>query len=116
MPQYAVLIYATDSAHAPDATADDLAESDEHAALLRSRGAMTAAYAFTPREHAVAIRAEGVTPGPFLDAEHAIAGLFVLEAPDLDSAVEIASTTPAIRSGGGVEVRPIHSGGPVDAG
>ncbi|MDH2445166.1 YciI family protein [Amnibacterium sp. CER49] len=116
MPQYAVLIWAADSAHAPEATSDDLAESDEHAARLRETGTMTAAYAFTPREHAVSIRAEGVTPGPFVDAEQAIAGLFVLEAPDLDTALELAASTPAVRSGGGVEVRPIHSGGPVEAG
>jgi hypothetical protein len=39
MPQYAVLIYAQNSVHAVDATADDVAECDDHAADLRAQGA-----------------------------------------------------------------------------
>ena len=33
----------------------------------------------------------------------------MIEAPDLDAALEIAGRNPAIQDGGGVEVRPIHS-------
>jgi hypothetical protein len=40
MPQYAALIYAPDSAHAPDATPEDLAECDDHAAELLAADAM----------------------------------------------------------------------------
>jgi hypothetical protein len=35
----------------------------------------------------------------------------VIEAPDLDAALEIARRNPAAQEGGGVEVRPVHSGG-----
>lgn len=72
---------------------------------------MRVAYAFTPRDLARSIRASGVTPGPFVDADQVAAGVYVLEAADLDSAVQIAATNPAIRGDGGVEVRLIHSGG-----
>jgi hypothetical protein len=111
MAQYAVLIYADDSAHAPDATAEDLAECDDHAGELAGAGSMVAAYALTPRDMATSIRAAGVSAGPFIEGREVVAGFYVIEAPDLDAAVAIASTNPAIRSGGGVEVRPVHSGG-----
>jgi hypothetical protein len=113
MARFAVLIYAADSAHTVDAVSPEQEEADRHAAELEAAGAMLVAYAFTPRDTAVSIRADGVTPGPFLDAPHAVAGVYVLEAPDLDTAIEIARTNPAVRAGGGVEVRPVHSGGVV---
>ena len=111
MAQYAVLIYANDSAHALDATAADIEECDEHADELAASNAMIMAYALTPRDLATSIRAEGVTDGPFIEAKEIVAGFYIIEAPDLDSALAIAGTNPVVRSGGGVEVRPVHSGG-----
>lgn len=115
MPQYAVLIYSEDSAHAPDATPEDVAECDDHAAELMAEDAMLTAYAFHPRAFARSIRAEGTTDGPFVDAPQVVAGVYVIEADDLDQALRIARTNPVVRGpgGGGVEVRPIHSGGVV---
>jgi hypothetical protein len=115
VPQFAVLIYAPDSAHAPDASADDLAEPDGHAEELLAADAMLAAYAFTPREHAVSVRGDAAVPGPFVDGEHVVAGVALLEATDLDEAVRIAATNPVVRGGGGVEVRPVPSGGVIRA-
>ncbi|MEO7844400.1 MAG: YciI family protein [Nocardioides sp.] len=60
---------------------------------------------------AKAIRATGVTDGPFVSAEHVVAGFYILEAPDLDAALALARTNPVVSQGGGVEVRPVHSGG-----
>lgn len=114
MAQYAVLIYTGDSAHAVDATPADLEEPNGHAEELLAAGAMRVAYAFTPRALATSIRSSGVTSGPFIDSEQVVAGVYVIEAADLDEAVAIAGTNPAVRSaGGGVEVRPVHSGGMV---
>jgi hypothetical protein len=113
MAQYAILIYTHDSAHAPDATPADLEPCDNHADELTESGAMIAAYALTPRDMATSIRADAITDGPFLDAKEVVAGFYVIEAPDLDAALAIAGRNPVVRDGGGVEVRPIHSGGPV---
>ena len=38
-----------------------------------------------------------------------VAGFYVIEAPDLDAVLAIARLNPAVRDGGGVEVRPVHS-------
>jgi hypothetical protein len=47
------------------------------------------------------------TDGPFVEIKEAIGGYFLLEADDLDAAIELASRIPAARMGGAVEVRPI---------
>jgi hypothetical protein len=116
MAQYAVLIYAQDSAHAPDATPADIETCDRHADELTEGGAMVAAYALTPRDMATSIRGDDITDGPFVDSKEVVAGFYVIEAPDLDAALAIARRNPAVWDGGGVEVRPIHSGGPVRPG
>lgn len=113
MAQYAVLIYAADSAHAPDATPDDLQEYGDHADDLVAEESMLAAYALTPRDMATSVRAGGLTDGPFVEAKEIVAGFYIIEAADLDQALKIAGTNPVIRDGGGVEVRPVHSGGQV---
>ena len=118
MAQFVVLIYSHDSAHSPGedaSTSPDVAECDDHAEALSTDAVMTAAWAFTPRSLAKSIRDRGVTDGPFHDAEHVVAGVYVLEAPDLDAAMALASTNPVVRQGGGVEVRPVHSGGIITA-
>ena len=116
MPQFAVLIYSDDSAHQPDetaATSDGIAVCDEHAVELASQATMTAAWAFTPRSMARAVRAGAVTDGPYVDSRQVVAGIYIVEAPDLDAALATAATNPVVSQGGGLEVRPIHSGGPV---
>jgi hypothetical protein len=113
MAQYAVLIYAHDSAHAPDAAPADTEPSDRHADELVKTNAMLVAYALTPREMATSVRAESITDGPFIDSKEIVAGFYVIEAPDLDAALAIAGTNPVLRAGGGLEVRPVHSGGVV---
>ena len=112
--QYAVLIYASDSAHAPGAPAKDTESCDQHADELVAADSILMAYALTPRDRATSLRAGSTTAGPFLDSQEVVAGFYVIEAPDLDAALAIAGTNPAIREGGGVEVRPVHSGGVVE--
>ena len=109
MAQYAILIYAHDSAHAPDATPDDLETCDRHSDEMAASGAMILAYALTPRDMATSVRADAITDGPFVDSKEIVAGFYVIEAPDLDAALTIARTNPVVRDGGGVEVRPVHS-------
>jgi hypothetical protein len=47
------------------------------------------------------------TDGPFADTKEVFGGWFVVEADDLDGALEVAGRIPAVRMGGCVEVRPI---------
>ena len=74
MPQYAVLIYADDSAHAPHATTAQTASCDQHAQELAAADSMLVAYALMPREMATSLRAGSTTPGPFVDAAQVVVG------------------------------------------
>jgi hypothetical protein len=48
-----------------------------------------------------------VTDGPFVTVKEALGGYLVLEADDLDSAIQLAAPVPAARMGGAVEIRPV---------
>jgi hypothetical protein len=110
MAQYAVLIYAGDSAHGSDATPEDLAAHNRYAQELQDAGCMAAAFALEPIATATTIRGDVVTDGPFVDAKEVVAGFYVIDAPDLDAALRIAGRNPATQQGGGVEVRPVAGG------
>jgi hypothetical protein len=47
------------------------------------------------------------TDGPFVEIKESIGGYMLFEADDLDAAIDLASSVPAARLGGAVEVRPI---------
>jgi hypothetical protein len=47
------------------------------------------------------------TDGPFAETKEALGGYYLLEADDLDTAIELAARIPAARMGGAVEVRPL---------
>jgi hypothetical protein len=47
------------------------------------------------------------TDGPFVDTKEALDGYFVLEADDLDAAINVASRVPAAKMGGAIEIRPV---------
>ena len=46
------------------------------------------------------------TDGPFAETKEVLGGYYMLECPDLDSAVELASKIPAAEYGS-IEVRPV---------
>jgi hypothetical protein len=48
-----------------------------------------------------------LTDGPFMDAKEHVGGFLLVEADDLDGALDIAARVPAARMGGAVEVRPV---------
>lgn len=67
-----------------------------------------------PPETATTVRVEDgkplVTDGPFAELKEAIGGYLLLEADDLDAAIDVASKIPAARMGGAIEVRPLVDG------
>jgi hypothetical protein len=61
--------------------------------------------ALQPTATATTVRGDVVTDGPFIETKEAIGGYYLIEARDLDHALEIAKLCPA--RFGCVEVRPI---------
>ena len=62
-------------------------------------------------ETATCVRVDGgrtlMTDGPFADTTEVLGGFCLLEADDLDQAIDLAARIPAVRFGGIVEVRPV---------
>jgi hypothetical protein len=64
-----------------------------------------------PVEAATTVRVQNgqtlLTDGPFVEAKEHLGGYYVVDADDLDVALEIAARIPAARMGGAIEVRPL---------
>ncbi|MBV8277813.1 MAG: hypothetical protein JO170_21465 [Verrucomicrobia bacterium] len=50
---------------------------------------------------------EIIVDGPYADSKEAIGGYYLIEAKDLDEAVEVAKGCPSLTYGGSVEIREI---------
>jgi hypothetical protein len=102
MPQYAVLIYENAKELPAEVMQAHMDLMDKQAAL---GGRSLAGLALQPNETATSIRGELITDGPFVETKEVLAGIYVLEARDLDHALALAKLTPILD--GGVEVRPL---------
>jgi hypothetical protein len=51
-----------------------------------------------------------VTDGPFAETREQLGGFFLINARDLNEAIQVASRIPSARTGS-IEVRPISEGG-----
>ena len=78
---------------------------------IRSSGHCIASEALQPVATATTVRVRGgkvaVTDGPFAETKECLAGFYMIEAKDLDEAIEIASRIPPATVGS-VEVRPVR--------
>lgn len=108
--QYALLIHVHPDADAGLSEAEVAAVSREYLQLREDPRIVTGAH-LAPPESTTTVRVAGgdalVTDGPFADTKEVFGGYYVLEADDLDAAIELAARIPAARTGGAVEIRPI---------
>ncbi|MEV0698903.1 YciI family protein [Saccharopolyspora sp. NPDC050389] len=108
MPQYAILIYEKET---PGGVADIPPEVME--ANIRAGEKIAAMGAKVVHEHGMQPSATArtvhksgtVTDGPFIESKEVIAGFFVVEAEDLETAIAIGKLLPIMD--GAVEVRPL---------
>lgn len=85
-------------------------ESLAYDEVLQNGGHFLAAQALESIDAATTVRLAGgkvlVTDGPFAETREQIGGFILIEARDLDEAIELASRIPVVRLGG-VEIRPV---------
>lgn len=78
---------------------------------LRSRGQCIASEALQPVQTATTVRVRNgkvsVTDGPFAETKESLAGFYMIEARDLNEALQIAAQIPPAHVGS-IEVRPIR--------
>ena len=78
---------------------------------LRNGGLLLAAEALQPVETATTVRVRNgkmsITDGPFSETKEQLAGFYLIEARDLNDAIQVAAKIPPAREGS-VEVRPVR--------
>lgn len=110
MPQYLLLLYATES---------DIPERDESAEFplwmrftesLQEAGVLLGGNRLSPSEAATTLRVRNeeteIVDGPFAISKEYLGGYYLLECADLDDALGHAARVPLARYGS-VEVRPV---------
>ena len=110
MAKYAILIYEDEAGYAtatPEVMNEVMQAHNEFAASVeRHGGKLLGGEALQPTGTATSVRGGAeVTDGPFAETKEALGGFYLVEAPDLDTALAIGKLCPA--RFGGVEVRPV---------
>lgn len=110
--KYLCLVYADESLlHSqPDSPQD--AECQSYAESVAESGHMLAAEALQPVRTAATVRMRAgrvtVTDGPFAETKEQLTGFYLIDARDLNEAIQLAGHIPAARVGC-VEVRPVRT-------
>jgi hypothetical protein len=109
--QYLLQIYSEGETQFDNLSADERAAiTDEYMAISAAPG-VTGGAQLAPAATATTVRVQGgqtlTTDGPFAETKEALGGYYLIEADDLDAAIELAARVPAARLGGAVEVRPL---------
>ena len=92
---------------------DELPDEDcvEYDTAIRKSGNCIASEALESVQTATTVRVRNgkvsVTDGPFAETKEQLAGFYMIEASDLNEAIQLASKIPTARVGS-VEVRPIR--------
>ncbi|GAA2390787.1 YciI family protein [Nonomuraea africana] len=108
--QYALLIYTQQGFH--EALSDvEREEAYAEYFALADDARYSAGAQLQPVETATTVRVvDGrrlTTDGPFADTKEVLGGLCLIEAADLQEALDLAARIPAVRLGAVVEVRPL---------
>jgi hypothetical protein len=108
--KYALLIYPKAGSH--EALGEDEYETvnAEYWALREDSRCLGGGH-LQPGETATTVSYGGaenlITDGPYADTKEVLGGYYVVDASNLDEALEFAQRIPAVRLGGSVEVRPL---------
>ena len=106
MSEYLVLIYESEAGYASASEQVMQEVMEAHNVFAEKFGAsIKGGNALQPTMTATCIRDGAVTDGAFAETKEALGGYYLVEARDLDHALEIGKLCPA--RFGGVEVRPI---------
>ena len=105
--KYLCLVYIEEARLSEIADRECMAYGDD----LRQSGRLLAAEALESVETATTVRVRhgklSVTDGPFAETKEQLAGFYLVEARDLNEAIQIAGRIPPARTGC-IEVRPVR--------
>jgi hypothetical protein len=108
--QYALLIYGSGDGWAALSDEERATQTQEYMAIAQDPKTKGGAD-LGDLEQATTVRVQNgkplTTDGPFAETKEYLGGFFLVEAGNLDEAIEAAAKIPAARTGGAIEVRPV---------
>jgi hypothetical protein len=108
--KYMLLIYGDEQVLTEAEREECYRESTKLAHTLKSKGQFLSTSPLQPVSTATSVRVRDdkrlVTDGPFAETREQLGGFFMVEAKDLDEALDIAGRIPGARKGT-VEIRPV---------
>jgi hypothetical protein len=108
--KYLLLIYTDEKSWTDGEREKCYAESTQLCHDLKARGQYVSASPLQPVASATSVRVQNgkrvITDGPFAETREQLGGYFMIEARDLDDAINVAARIPGARKGT-VEVRPV---------
>jgi hypothetical protein len=112
--KYLCLIYDDESKWGSMSQADAEAMMGEYFAFtegIRKSGHYLAGEALKPTQTATTVRVRNgkisTTDGPFAETKEQLGGFYMIEAKDLNDAIQVAAKIPSARMGS-IEVRPVE--------
>lgn len=117
--KYALLIYSPTSAQDYANPAESqIKDVTDYVRAVKDAGVLVDAQQLTHTDSATTVRVRGgdrlVSDGPFMETKEHLLGFFLLDVPDLDTALDWAARMPAACFGT-VEVRAVQAGRPWQA-
>jgi hypothetical protein len=118
--RYALLIYSAPGAREEAGTVPKGVIGDwvEYTRAVKDAGALLGAERLTATDTATSVRVRGddrlLTDGPFMETKEHLLGFYLVDVPDLDTALDWAARMPAAAHGT-VEVRAVYTGQPWQA-
>lgn len=113
--KYALLIYSTPGAREGVVPADDGVIDSwlDYTVALKESGSLIGAEQLAQVDTATSVALRDgdrlLTDGPFMETKEHLLGFYLLDVPDLDTALDWAGKMPIVRYGT-VEVRPVLEG------
>jgi len=111
--QYLCLIYTDESAEARMTREEGQAVMGEYFAFtegIKKSGHYVGGNPLQPTKTASTVRVRqgkmSTTDGPFAETKEQLGGYYLIEAKDLNEAIQVASRIPSVKTGS-IEVRPI---------
>ncbi|HYY63814.1 MAG TPA: YciI family protein [Gaiellaceae bacterium] len=108
--QYGLLIYGAEGRWEKFSEAEQQAMTAEYMAISRDSRTRGGAD-LGELSKATTVRVQDgktlTTDGPFAETKEYLGGFYLIEADNLDEAIEVAARIPAARTGGAIEIRPV---------
>jgi len=108
--QYALLIYGAEGRWEQFSEAEQQAMTEDYMAIGRDPKTKAGAD-LGELSKATTVRVDNgktlTTDGPFAETKEYLGGFYLIDADNLDEAIEVAARIPAAWTGGTIEVRPV---------